>query len=401
MPNDGAFPETRTELQRLQQLELQFVTSQPDRAQVLRQVLDWRKSWHTLAEKLQSVRTDKTYLAWGFRTFEEYTRDELGLKLSEVHKLLGALTYAQTELAQADGTVPALPLPAVEVAKAAGDAGKAGKLDSDVVQEIKAAVLAGEPVASVKRQFKAQLQASEEERRTPDDSLREAEAKARKAAATLREVLVQLADARRSHVTGTSVADQLETLIERTRGDLDRLLEAPDRQGAAKPKPLFTSADETDDEDEADDKTPSAPPPAVPQVPAVIDAKLISWAERIGATHGATLQNPFPPVGEMADKLFLSCPVHPDTLTAEVKLRLHAEYTKWFHVSRKAGTTPMKRAPSASPKPAAAPKLAKSAPAPKRRTGRASPDDSRVRVVPASPFAKASRRKATQPGLFA
>lgn len=398
MANDGVIPNSgRTEVQRLQQLELQFMAADPGRALVLRCVWNWRKNWLDLAETLQRVAKDGDWRGWGFASFDAYTRDELGLKPSEVHKLISALQFVKLELGSADCAVPAVPLPAVEVAMAAAEAAQAGQVEPELAKEIKDAVLSGQPIAPLKRQLKAQIETAKEEARGPDDAKREALQKTLRAAAALAEGLQALADARSSELVGRADLppwDGLESLIERMRLDLERLQQhlapgkaAPKEAVAAEPpaepfkRVLFP---EEGAAEEAKQQTPPTDPESVKR-----RASLSAWAKKYGALHGIKLRVPYGKDDHSLRALSLSSPVELTTLPDSELSEVHQEYERWFWAAKRKGD------PASKPR---RPAKAKAAGQARGRTAAKKP--SKQPAKQGAPAAKSPGRKPRQAGLF-
>lgn len=396
MANDGVIPNSgRTEVQRLQQLELQFMAADPGRALVLRCVWNWRKNWLDLAETLQRVAKDGDWRGWGFASFDAYTRDELGLKPSEVHKLISALQFVKLELGSADCAVPAVPLPAVEVAMAATEAAQAGQVEPELAKEIKDAVLSGQPIAPLKRQLKAQIETAKEEARGPDDAKREAMQKTLRTAAQLAENLQALADARSSELAGSDQVDELEALIERLRMDLQLLQKKLSQPaGAAVPaaapveppaepfkRVLFPESTNADPDADKDPPAPTPDPEAQKR-----RASLSAWAKKYGALHGIKLRVPYGKDVHSLRALSLSSPVDLQTLPDSELSEVHQEYERWFWAAKR------KADPQVKPRRGGEREKAKAKAAGKKT--------SKAVKKPATPAAKSPARKPRQAGLF-
>lgn len=397
MANDGVIVPGRTEVQRLQQLELQFVTADPGRALVLRCVWNWRKNWQDLAETLQRVAKDGAWRGWGFASFDIYCRDELGLKPSEVHALISALQFVKLELGSEGCAVPAVSLPAVKVAMAATEAAQAGQVDPELAKEIKDAVLSGQPIAPLKRQLKAQIETAKDEGRRPDEAKREALQKTLRTAAQLAEHLQDLADARSSEIAGSDQADELEALIERMRMDLQLLQKKLSQPAAAASvsaaAPAAGPAEPAGEpfkrvlfpESAEESEAPTAPTPD-PEAEKR-RASLSAWAKKYGALHGIKLRVPYGVDDHSLRALSMSCPVDLTTLPETELIWAHEEYERWFWAAKR------KAEPTAKP----------------RRGGEATKSDRKAASVPgpakkpgtqAAPVAKAPARKPAQTALF-
>ena len=67
----------------------------PERATVLRRARAFKASWIELAESLVHVRREQSWRAWGYETFEAYTKKELHLREETVEKLTGSFVFLQ------------------------------------------------------------------------------------------------------------------------------------------------------------------------------------------------------------------------------------------------------------------------------------------------------------------
>lgn len=67
----------------------------PERALVLRRARAFKASWIELAESLIDVRRQELWRAWGYDTFESYTKKELHLRDETVEKLTGSFAFLQ------------------------------------------------------------------------------------------------------------------------------------------------------------------------------------------------------------------------------------------------------------------------------------------------------------------
>ncbi|MFO0668919.1 MAG: hypothetical protein U0235_04715 [Polyangiaceae bacterium] len=65
----------------------------PERAEVLRRTRNFKSSWIELAEALAQVQRDGSFRAWGYESFDEYTKAELHLRPETVQKLVGSFVF--------------------------------------------------------------------------------------------------------------------------------------------------------------------------------------------------------------------------------------------------------------------------------------------------------------------
>lgn len=65
----------------------------PERALCLRRTRQFKASWLELAEALSDVKRGKKWAAWGFESFEAYSKSELKLRADTVEKLTGSFMF--------------------------------------------------------------------------------------------------------------------------------------------------------------------------------------------------------------------------------------------------------------------------------------------------------------------
>lgn len=134
-----------TVLARQEKLLLE-IDQESTRAQVLRSVVDFRKSWLSLGMMLTNVAYGGDYKEWGYDDFEVYCARELGLKKQTAKKLMISYAYMKKELPSlimgTDGENK--PIPEYQTVAALADLEKCKNIDEEELQEVKADVLGGE-----------------------------------------------------------------------------------------------------------------------------------------------------------------------------------------------------------------------------------------------------------------
>lgn len=67
------------------------------RFQVLTTGQEFKASWVELGEIMTKVASEKMYLKWGFKSFEEYCHKEIGLKKNTAIKLTNAWFFLNSK----------------------------------------------------------------------------------------------------------------------------------------------------------------------------------------------------------------------------------------------------------------------------------------------------------------
>jgi lipopolysaccharide biosynthesis regulator YciM len=128
----------------------------PERAELIRRARRFKASWLELAASLTRVRRDGHWQAWGYKTFEQYTKKELHLRPDTVEKLTGSYQFLQRRapsLLEQDALTTSIPsFKAVDLVRRAEESEDAPR---EAVAEIRRRVLdEGEPVNKVMREYK-------------------------------------------------------------------------------------------------------------------------------------------------------------------------------------------------------------------------------------------------------
>ena len=121
-----------------------------ERAEALAAVRRFRSGWVELAAVLTRVKRDRSFARWGFETFEEYARGELGLRRETVEKLTGSYAFLKRRapsMVSADAPISKVPnLRAVDFLRRAEEE---GELPQRTLDHVRTLVL--EEGASVQR----------------------------------------------------------------------------------------------------------------------------------------------------------------------------------------------------------------------------------------------------------
>lgn len=135
----------------------------PERVEVLRRTRSFKASWLLLAEALSEVKRSKRWEAWGYDSFETYTRSELKLRPDTVEKLTGSYMFLHKRAPQVLTRDPLdAPLPSYQaidfLRRAEEKAEENGSVPDGTIEDIRKKVLEdGVPVAQVAKLYKDTL----------------------------------------------------------------------------------------------------------------------------------------------------------------------------------------------------------------------------------------------------
>jgi hypothetical protein len=182
------------------------VSSDPERAELIRRARRFKASWLELAEALTRVKRTGQWQAWGFKTFEQYAKKELYLRPDTVDKLTGSYSFLQKRapsLLERDALTSNIPsFKAVDLVRQAEESAEAPR---EVVAEIRRRVLdEGEPVNKVMREYKDVVFPVDEDKKRERD------------AAAIRNVAKRLRDLlRETRAVSTSLVDEASEILGR------------------------------------------------------------------------------------------------------------------------------------------------------------------------------------------
>ncbi|TYO98662.1 hypothetical protein EDC39_10522 [Geothermobacter ehrlichii] len=183
------------------------------RYRVLLSARDFKSSWVSLGEQLQRVLQQKLFSDWGYATFEEYCRQEIRIRTQTAMKLTRAYHFLEREeprlVAERDSLRPLPDFRAVDLLRQAREEQDA---DEEDYRQLRQAVLdEGKSLATVRRQFRALADATQD-----DDERRQQKLKTTLAAARrLATLLEELPETRPEH------RDALRQLTAELAGRLD------------------------------------------------------------------------------------------------------------------------------------------------------------------------------------
>lgn len=194
----------------LQALEEKFADD-PERVELLRRTRRFKASWLLLAEALSEVKRGKRWEAWGYESFEMYTKSELKLRNDTVEKLTGSYMFLHKrapEVLTRDPLETELPsYQAIDFLRRAEQKAEEESLPTGTIEDIRKKVLDdGVPVAQVAKLYKDTLfPVSEAQKREKD------RAGLKSTASRLREMLAST-DAVPKRVANT-VGEALDELL--------------------------------------------------------------------------------------------------------------------------------------------------------------------------------------------
>lgn len=182
----------------------------PERAEAIRRTRRFKASWIELGEALSRLRRSDRWKAWGFESFEQYTRGELHLKPDTVEKLTGSFMFLKRrapEVLDRDGLRAPIPsYAAVDFLRRAEEQEGAPKEAVDAI--FKRVIDDGAPATAVAREYKDVVFPIDEHAKKERDA-----AALRNVATRLREILGE------THAVPKKLAAEVAA-------SLDRLLEA-------------------------------------------------------------------------------------------------------------------------------------------------------------------------------
>ncbi|HQY65467.1 MAG: hypothetical protein IPF92_11635 [Myxococcales bacterium] len=110
-PADAPRPASRGTVAELEASE-QAHRADPERADMLRRARLFKTGWLELAEALVRARKKRSYEAWGYASFEDYTKKELRLRQETVDKLTGSFLFLKErapDVMERDGLTQKIP----------------------------------------------------------------------------------------------------------------------------------------------------------------------------------------------------------------------------------------------------------------------------------------------------
>lgn len=149
-----------------------------ERYMIIKATLDYKASWLSLAEHLDTVAANKSYKEWGYKSFKDYCATEIQIPQSTVKKLVRGFQWIDQEAPdvlkrfvkamQEDGEalgqdeeLPIQPIPEfdmVQVLVSAQKEREKARLSEDVYESIKQQALTGEKSArELKKDIKEAL----------------------------------------------------------------------------------------------------------------------------------------------------------------------------------------------------------------------------------------------------
>jgi hypothetical protein len=131
----------------------------PARAAIIAATRRFKSSWIELAEALVEVRRESNWKAWGFSSFDDYTRLELRLKRETVEKLTGSYAFLQRRaprVLERDGLEESIPsYQSVDFLRRAEEQDDA---PAEALEGIRQKVLEeSAPLPSIAKQYSAQV----------------------------------------------------------------------------------------------------------------------------------------------------------------------------------------------------------------------------------------------------
>jgi hypothetical protein len=178
----------------------------PERADMLRRARIFKTGWLELAEALVRVRKSRSFAAWGYETFEDYTKKELRLRQETVDKLTGSFLFLKErapDVMDRDGVTQKIPsYESVDFLRRAEERNDAPR---EVIDEIREKVLE-HPVSmpTLSKHFAPRVFPP-----TDDERVAKEKAALKAAAERLRDVIAE------SRSAPLNVASDLTMLLER------------------------------------------------------------------------------------------------------------------------------------------------------------------------------------------
>jgi hypothetical protein len=185
-----------------------FADHDPERAEVLARARRFKSSWIELAEALTRVRRSEQWRAWGYESFQVYTKKELHLRDETVEKLTGSFAFLQNRAPHVlERDYRETPIPSYQAVDFLRRA-ESENAPTDTLDALRQRVLEeAAPLPAVSRQFRDQVFPVDE------DTLHKREVSGLKNVATRLKQL--LADTRTvPRKVASDVAASLEQLLE-------------------------------------------------------------------------------------------------------------------------------------------------------------------------------------------